>query len=339
MNFTLKKTLKLAAMGVLALAGTVLAGGIWTALFLINLKVSPRVPWCVALMGAILWLAWSYMGGKGRPLNTSNFRREHLRARRVSPATFWWSQLAGVLAITALAGLWIVLFQLVPMHPNVLLPDFSRYPAVTVALLVIMGSLVSPLMEEGFFRGYFQVALERELRAPWAIAISSFAFMLGHLNHGLLWPKLLVYFLVGVTFGAIARLSDSVLPSIPVHIFGDVVFFTLVWPHDGSRQLIWHNTADMWFWLHALQTVLFAGLALLAFFKLRRIGRHGQAHSQPIQEGQQIRPAAPRQSQSREAFQCAVSVRVAASALRGSFLSESRSRSTSRQSSLCRLVS
>jgi membrane protease YdiL (CAAX protease family) len=294
MNLRPKKTLRLVAMGVLALAATVLAGGIWTALFLVNLRVSPRVPWCVAVMGAILWLAWSYMGGKGRPQTTSNFRREHLRARRVSPATFWWSQLAGGLAIIALAGLWIVLFQLVPMHPNVFLPDFSKYPALTMTLGVIMGSLVSPLMEEGFFRGYFQVALEREFRAPLAITISSFVFMLAHLNHGLLWPKLLVYFLVGLTFGTIARLSNSVLPAIPVHIFGDVLFFTLVWPHDAARQLIWHNAADAWFWLHALQTVLFAGLSLLAFFKLRRITKYGQVSAQPIQVSQQIRRPTPR---------------------------------------------
>jgi membrane protease YdiL (CAAX protease family) len=67
--------------------------------------------------------------------------------------------------MVALAGTWIVLFRLVKMPPNAL-SDVSSYPRITVALMILMGSLVSPLMEEAGFRGYFQVTLEREVRAP-----------------------------------------------------------------------------------------------------------------------------------------------------------------------------
>jgi len=44
--------------------------------------------------------------------------------------------------------------------------------------MIVMGSLVAPLMEEAGFRGYFQVALEGEFRAPVAIAIASVVFAL-----------------------------------------------------------------------------------------------------------------------------------------------------------------
>ena len=47
--------------------------------------------------------------------------------------------------------------------------------------------------------------------------------------HGFLVPKLLVYFLAGVVFGVMAYVANSTVPAIPVHIIGDLTFFTLVW--------------------------------------------------------------------------------------------------------------
>ena len=86
-----------------------------------------------------------------------------------------WVLLAGLLAITALAGYWIVMFQLVKMSPNVL-PDFSEYPLLTSVLVIAMASLVSPITEESAFRGYCQVILEREFTGPVAVVISSVLF-------------------------------------------------------------------------------------------------------------------------------------------------------------------
>src|SRR6202453_5257735 len=96
--------------------------------------------------------------------------------------------------------------------------------------MIVMASLVAPLMEEAGFRGYFQVALERELRAPLAIVISSLVFALAHgSTQGFLWPKLLFYFLVGIAFGAPPYLSNSTLPAILVPFAGLLIFFPLVW--------------------------------------------------------------------------------------------------------------
>ncbi|HSK44360.1 MAG TPA: CPBP family intramembrane glutamic endopeptidase [Candidatus Binatia bacterium] len=220
-------------------------------------------------MAVFLWLAWLYLGGKGWPRKTAATRRQYLRARPVSAAIYFWTFLTGVLAIISLAGLWIVLFQLIKMPPNVL-PEYSRYPVLTVSAFILMGSLVSPLMEEAGFRGYLQVALERDFSVPVALLLSSLFFALAHLNHGLLAPKLLVYFLVGITFGALAWLTDSILPVIPVHIMGDVTFFILIWPHDKARPLFSTGGAGMWFWLHCAQAVVFATLSALAMRRLAR---------------------------------------------------------------------
>jgi hypothetical protein len=128
-------------------------------------------------------------------------------------------------------------------------------------------------MEEAGFRGYFQVALEREFRGSVAVAVSSLVFALAHFAHGILWPKLLVYFLVGVAFGATAYLTNSTLPAIVPHIIGDLTFFTLVWPHDAARRLVFDSGTDIWFWIHVAQAIVFTLLAVSAFQRLARESR------------------------------------------------------------------
>jgi len=266
------RALSIIGFGLLAFAITILAGGIWSALLVTNLQRSPAVPWSVPVMGLLLWLMWSYLGGKGWPQSTSDARRHYLRANRRSARTYLCSFAAGVLSVVALAGYWIVLFRLVKMPPNAL-PDVSSYPRMTVALMILMGSLVAPFMEEAGFRGYFQVALEREFRGSVAVAVSSLVFALAHFAHGILWPKLLVYFLVGVAFGATAYLTNSTLPAIVPHIIGDLTFFTLVLPHDAARRLVFDSGTDIWFWIHVAQAIVFTLLAVSAFQRLARESR------------------------------------------------------------------
>jgi len=270
-RFLAIRTLKVIGFGLLAFAITSLAGGIWSALLIVNLRSSPSLPWSVPAMGLVLWLLWSYLAGKGWPRTTSEARRLYLRANRRSTRTYLWAWTAGALSIVALAGYWIALFQLVKMPAN-LFADMSRYPRLTVALMILMGSLVAPLMEEAGFRGYFQVALERELRAPLAIVIASLLFALSHgPTQGFFWPKLLFYFLVGVAFGTIAYLTNSILPAIPVHIAGLLIFFTLIWPHDATRGLVWLNGTDHWFWIHVTQAIVFTPLAVWALQRLANV--------------------------------------------------------------------
>jgi len=254
--------------GTLALLIVAFTSVVWGALTASNIKSSPAVPWAVPVMAVILWLLWQYLAGKWWPRRTSEARRRYLRANHMSGELFVWSLLAGVLAIVALAGYWIVFFHLVRMRANSL-GDYSKYPLLTVVLMLVMSSLVSPVSEEAAFRGYCQVMLGGIFRAPTAVVLSSFFFMLAHLNHGLFWPKLLVYFLVGVVFGTIAHLANSILASIPVHVIGDLTFFFLIWPYDSARRLVWQGGLGMgWFWLHTAQAVLFTVLTILALRRL-----------------------------------------------------------------------
>jgi len=259
--------------GLLALFIIAAAGAVWAGLIALNLKATPSVPWCLPSLLLFLYLLWEYLGGKAWPQSTAIKRRHLRRANPVSAEAFAWTAAAGGFAITALAGLWIITFQLFRMPPNPLLPaNFVSSPLFAGAIIA-GASLLAPITEETAVRGYLQTVLEKEYTPAVAIALSSLVFATAHVSQGVAWPKLLVYFLVGVTFGTMARLNDSILPVIPVHIAGDVAFFLLVWPHDAMRRMVREGGSDAWFWVHVTQAVVFTFLTVMTLKRLSRAPR------------------------------------------------------------------
>jgi membrane protease YdiL (CAAX protease family) len=262
-----------AGYGLLALFIIAAMGAIWGALILANLKTTPSFPWCFPALLLVLWLLWEYLGGKWWPQSTAEKRRRLRRANPVSRAAFGWTALTGTLAITALAGIWIVFSQLFRMTPNRLLPaNFASSPLFAAAIIA-GASLLAPITEESAVRGYLQTKLEGEFTPVIAVILSSVVFAMAHLSQGTAWPKLLVYFLVGLTFGTMAYINNSILPVLPVHMAADITFFLLVWPNDAARKLVSEGGADTWFWLHLAQAVGFSLLTVLAFMHLRDVRR------------------------------------------------------------------
>lgn len=262
--------------GMLAFVLTVGAGGVWTVLLISNLAISPAIPWAVFVMALLLWLMWRYLGGKWRPESTSEARRRYLRARLLPGSVFAWAVGAGVLSIIALVAYWIVLVQLVKI-PTRVLPNFSSYPLLTAALVLVMASLVSSLAEEAGFRGYFQGILEHRVSVPLAIGIAALLISPAHgLTQGFVWPLLLWYFFADVMFGAMVYFTQSILPGIIVHSLGLLIFFTLVWPFDVQRRLVWQTGANIGFWLAVAQAIVFSLLAMLAFKQLAKVARRAR---------------------------------------------------------------
>ena len=273
MSTGLGRVWKALGFGLLALSLTVVGGGVWSALLIANLATSPAVPWCVVAMAGVLWATWRYLGGHGPPERTAETRRRSLRARRVSGPVLAWSLAAGALSIAALTGLWIVLFQLAKAPGNAL-PDYSKYPPLTVALVLIMASLVGAVTEEAGFRGYLQGFLEREFGGRAAIVATSLMMAPGHaLTQGFVWSTMLFYLFVDAMFGVTAYLTDSIVPGIAIHAAGLLTFFALIWPYDPGRLRVAEAGADGWFWAHVAQAAVFAGLAALAFRRVAGISR------------------------------------------------------------------
>jgi membrane protease YdiL (CAAX protease family) len=258
---------------VLALVLTSLASGLWGALLLVNLQTSPAVPWAVVAMAVLLWTMWQYAGGRWWPSKTSRARRAFLRANRVSTRIFTMALVSGACSLVALTGIWIVLFQTGLMRGNQV-PDFSHYPTLTVVAVLMMAAVVGAFTEEAGFRGYVQVALEREFSAPVAIAIAALALTPGHgVTQGFAWPTVLFYLLVDVMLGVTAYLCNSVWPGVAIHANGLLIFFAFVWPFDSRRPLVGNAVTDWWFWVHAAQALVFSVLAVLAFRRLSSVAK------------------------------------------------------------------
>lgn len=241
---------------IVAYAIALLLQGVWTVLMVQNLRFHSEVPWSVVPMLVVLWLAWLWLSGRGWPRITAQSRRDLLRARQVKGIKFLLAFIAGALGVIALCGLWIVLAEMVEV-PASPLPDMSKYRAAVVYSLIGMGSIVGAVLEEAGFRGYAQGMLQKHFSSTTAMLLCSALFAIGPHppSHGFLLPKIVFYFLVAVLLAVTAQVTDSILPAIAVHIFGLAVFFTLVWPHDNGRNLIWTSGASSWFWAHATQFV------------------------------------------------------------------------------------
>lgn len=253
-----------------AYAISLLLQGVWTALLLQNLRFHSEVPWSVVPMLLILSVAWLWLGGRGWPRSTAQSRSELLRARKVKGIKFFLAFIAGAVGVTALCGLWIVLVELSEV-PASALPDMGKYPAPVVYSLIAMGAFVGAVLEEAGFRGYAQVMLQKQFSGTTAILLCSALFALAPHPplHGFLIPKIVFYFLVAVLLAVTAQVTQSIFPAIAVHAFGLAVFFTLIWPHDSARNLIWTSGASFWFWTHAAQFVIGSTAAGTIFWHLR----------------------------------------------------------------------
>jgi len=264
-----KRALAAVLAAIVALTIAILPQGIWSALITVNLRTTPTLPWAVIVMAGLLTLYWKYLGGSFPPRRTSETRRRHLRANRVSLPVFAWAVLAGSFAVVSLTGLWILLAQIIRMPGNVL-PPMGNLSWPVVALAVGMGALISPICEQAGIWGYGQTMLRREFSAPTAIALSALIFAVAPHPpfHVPLLPKIAFFFLTGLTFAVLAELTNSILPGLTVHILGLLSFFTLIWPNDPARRLVKDGGADIWFYGHVAQVIVFALLAIVVLFRV-----------------------------------------------------------------------
>ena len=264
----------------MALLIVLVGQGVWGVLVTANLNATPSLPWAVPAMATVLFVMWKYLGGSWWPLKTSDTRRRCLRANPVARRVLLWSFAAGSAGVVALAGYWICLSQLFRFPPNQL-PDTSRYPTFTVVPMLMMACIAAPVAEEAAFRGYSWTILERQFRPTSVFMLSSLLFALAHFTQGLALVKLLAYFLGGLLFAGVAYVANSVWASVPVHALADLVAFTLLWPHDSTRQTVFPGGPNVWFWIHATQALIFTVITILLLQNARGVARSENSITSP----------------------------------------------------------
>lgn len=197
----------------------------------LNARQHPELPWAAAVTSCWLLLMLAWLGGFGWPRNTSAFRQFHLRLWRPEPGAWAGENLAAILGLigvhVGLAILWI-LSDAAGRQPI----DVSVYPTTAIRFsILIMGAIVSGVVEEVAFRGYMQSHLER-IGPTFAILVTSAAFTLTHATHGLGYLVAVApgFFFVSVLYGYLALKSGSIIPGMLLHAAADAAhtYFVLL---------------------------------------------------------------------------------------------------------------
>ena len=272
MHMLLKRTLIVLAAFAASFAITAVGQGLWGVMAMVNVKVTPSLPWAALAMPLILAALAAFLAGRGWPKAGAAARRALVPLAPVSAKAWTWSLISGAIGVVALAALWTVLGAIVRVPPNAL-PDARGVPPLTAVALLLVAIVAAPLTEEIAFRGYAMGLLRRQFGPMTALAVSSVMFAAVHLTQGLYATKLIVYLLVGLGLAATVWRTGSLLPAMVVHSFGDFTFFTMVWSHDAGRRLISEGGADGWFWTNVALLVVLTPLWVLTFRQLLRVTR------------------------------------------------------------------
>jgi hypothetical protein len=74
----------------------------WSVVAVLNVRLSPSVPWSLPVGFIYLFLVIGYLNGRGWPRSTSEVRERHFRAHLPPPAEAICALLAGFAGFTAL---------------------------------------------------------------------------------------------------------------------------------------------------------------------------------------------------------------------------------------------
>lgn len=221
----------------MSIAITIVGAGFWVVVAPLNLRWHPELPWAAAATTCWLLIMIFWLGGSGWPRSTSALRRHHLRFWRPETGAWAGDSLVTILGLGfALVGS-SVFWILAQTGSSPI--DVSPYPTTAIRFSVlIMGAVVSGVVEEVAFRGYMQSHLER-IGPTFAILVTSVVFTLMHASHGLQYLISVApgFFLASIVYGYLALKSGSIIPGMVLHSAGDAghTYFVLL---GGNSDLL-----------------------------------------------------------------------------------------------------
>jgi uncharacterized protein len=151
------------------------------------------------------------------------------------PGARWGLYLGGgvALAVAIEAG-----SNFLPIPKSLPIDEFFRN-RTSAWLMAAFGTLLAPLVEELFFRGFLYPVLRRRVGVVFGTAVTALLFALIHesqLAHA--WAPLLMLFCVGVALTLTREITDSVAASTLVHAAYNATLFVMVWiATDHFRHL------------------------------------------------------------------------------------------------------
>lgn len=151
------------------------------------------------------------------------------------PGTGWGLYLVGGVALAVGVDM---ASHFLPIPKSLPIDEFFRN-RVSAWLMAGFGTVLAPLVEELFFRGFLYPVLRRRIGVALGMAVTAFLFALIHesqLAHA--WAPLLMLFCVGMVLTLTREITDSVAASTLVHAAYNATLFTMVWvATDHFRNL------------------------------------------------------------------------------------------------------
>ena len=120
------------------------------------------------------------------------------------------------IACLIIVGLWGWMLEILKL--DFLLPPNTAKEVLNLAfenifITIILVSMIAPICEEVFFRGFLINGLERKFNLKISLLISSGIFSIFHIHIGSLFPT----FILGICLGLLYIKSKSIYPSIFIH--------------------------------------------------------------------------------------------------------------------------
>jgi membrane protease YdiL (CAAX protease family) len=146
---------------------------------------------------------------------------------------------AGLIAVGVVVALVIeVVEAYLPMPKHLPVDQYFR-TATSAWIMAVFGTLIAPVIEELFFRGFLYPVLARRLGVVIGVVLTSVAFALIHqsqLAHA--WVPLAVLFVVGVVLTLTRVITNSVACSVLVHMgYNATLFLSLYIVSDHFQHL------------------------------------------------------------------------------------------------------
>ena len=177
---------------------------VFAAYFFANAALSRLLPGS----GARAWLMLSLIPPLVLLAGALLIRRRSVGLSPIASRTPWLMLAAlGTLLLGAAGGIWIG-----PTLPSRLAPLLSDGWAAVWGLAWV--GVAAPIIEELFFRGTLQPAIERRIGGMAAVVLSAIAFALAHYGQ----PEVFIIGGIGLATGVVAHLTGYVLPAIALHV-------------------------------------------------------------------------------------------------------------------------
>ncbi|HET8655315.1 MAG TPA: type II CAAX endopeptidase family protein [Longimicrobiaceae bacterium] len=235
------------------------------SLAIVGLPAAAAIPVVLALSALVVF---GFVLGGPRPAR----RRALVRLRPIPRRTQAWVLISAPVVlffVQALSEVWV---RLVPVPPDTFDPfgPLMRTTGGRVSITVL-ALLVAPVMEEFFFRGLIQHALERRWGVWAAVAATALLFALGH---GL--PRVLpLHFFLGLAFGYAVYVTRSIWAGIFLHFVNNAAAMIETGP-PAAVPTIWRTGPDPAWWA-SLGWLLVAAVVLLFTARGLRAAARGRA--------------------------------------------------------------